>query len=293
MSLIGNTNGGSLPNNSRRAYVTVGAFDSFIYTYTTSISNYVTTGTLTSFTSSGLGNSTTCPQGRILRENGRKLYPGANPSITQFLVGVYDATTLLNGFIDPNARVFAVYTTDKSYFLADSVDAVTGRRDLGPCVVTDGDIRTTQGNVYVEVGNAQINTYVSTGTFVSAGSYVQASTTVTAGTYSYGTLGVGFPTGAGGTVTQATNKSTTVTLNKATGVITTANSNLNNSSATFTLTNSLIGLNDIVFVNTTNTNYSVNARVTAASTCSITVSTGGNLSDAVPIQFIIIKGAQA
>lgn len=281
MSLIGNTNGGSLPNNSRRAYVTVGAFDSFIYTYTTSISNYVTTGTLTSFTSSGLGNSTTCPQGRILRENGRKLYPGANPSVTQFLVGVYDATTLLNGFIDPNARVFAVYTTDKSYFLSDSVDAVTGRRDLGPCVVTDGDIRTTQGNVFVEVGNAQIATYVSTGTYVAAGTYV------------YGTLGIGFPLGTGGAVTQLTTKTTAVTLNKATGAITTANSNLNNSAATFTLTNSLINVNDIVFVNTINTNYSVSARVTASNTCLITISTSGNLSDAVAIQFIVLKGSQA
>jgi len=287
MSVIGNTNGGSSSESSRRAYVTVAPFDSYIFTYTTSTSNFVTTGAFSSFTSSGLGNSTTCPKGRILRENGRKLYPGANPSVTQYLVGVYDATTLLNGFIDPNARVFALYTTDKPHYLADSFDSVTGRRDLGPCVITDGDIRTTQGNIYAEVGNAQINTYVSTGTYVSAGTYVFAGS------------GVGYTTGTGGLVTQLTNKSTSVRLDKLSGEITMNNSTLNaGSTASFVLNNTFIGAGDILILNCpndTNLNYAIGSGFCVSGSCAIYVRniTGSNLSETPVIKFTIIKSTTA
>ena len=80
----------------------------------------------------------TCPKGRVLRENGRKLYPDANPGVTTYLVGVYDAQSMLSGFIDPNAKVFQIYNTDKPNFLADGVTG--GTTDLGPSVYTAGDL---------------------------------------------------------------------------------------------------------------------------------------------------------
>lgn len=61
------------------------------------------------------------------------------------------------------------------------------------------------------------------------------------------TAGVGYGTGAGGTVTQATSRSTGVTLNKVTGQITTNNTSLAaGAEATFTVTNSAVAATDVV-----------------------------------------------
>ena len=63
------------------------------------------------------------------------------------------------------------------------------------------------------------------------------------------TAGIGYATGAGGTVTQATNKSTGVTLNKACGVITMHNAALaDKSQASFILTNSAIAADDFLLL---------------------------------------------
>lgn len=62
-----------------------------------------------------------------------------------------------------------------------------------------------------------------------------------------GTGGIGYGTGAGGTVTQATNRSTGVTINKQSGQITTNTTSLAaNSSAVFTVTNSTVAIGDVV-----------------------------------------------
>jgi hypothetical protein len=79
-----------------------------------------------------------CPAGRILRENGRKLYPGANPGVTQLLVGVYDDHTFTSGFIDPNSDIFAVFSGDKPYFVGNSSDPVSDLSQNGAPVYTNG-----------------------------------------------------------------------------------------------------------------------------------------------------------
>jgi len=86
-----------------------------------------------------------CPAGRILRETGRKLYPDANPGVPTLMVGVYDNITLLNGFIDPNASTFAVYSTDVSNFYPTGVDPTTGVTDVGPPVYTNGLVMSIGG----------------------------------------------------------------------------------------------------------------------------------------------------
>jgi hypothetical protein len=85
--------------------------------------NYVTQGTLTAVTG---GTAANCPKGRVLRENGRKLYPSANPGITTYLVGVFDDKTFLNGFIDPNSPVFVPFNTDKPVYLDNGVNGGDG-----------------------------------------------------------------------------------------------------------------------------------------------------------------------
>lgn len=124
---------------------------------------------------------------------------------------------------------------------------------------------------------------------------VAASLTVTSAS---GLLGYG--TGAGGTVTQATSKSTAVTLNKPSGQIT-MNAAALAAGATvfFTLNNSLLTAADAVVVTPTTATgvpaqrYQVWADRVGTGSVSIAVQniTGGSLSDAVGINFAIIKGA--
>ena len=119
-----------------------------------------------------------------------------------------------------------------------------------------------------------------------------------------GTLGYG--TGAGGSVTQSTSKSTSVTLNRPCGRITTSNSSLNYQSldksdmAEFVFNNSLITADSVVALSiggTTPTggSYRAEAFEVAAGSCKIRLQnlTAGIRSEAVQINFAIIRGATA
>jgi len=106
---------------------------------------------------------------------------------------------------------------------------------------------------------------------------------------------LGYGTGSGGTVTQTTNKSTAVTLNKPTGQITMSTATLaNGASVSFALNNSLISAVDVLAVNATSfggyTATCVNT-ATGAATIRVTNISGGSLSEAVTLQFAVIKGA--
>lgn len=108
-------------------------------------------------------------------------------------------------------------------------------------------------------------------------------------------LGMGYTTGAGGTVTQLTSKSTAVTLNKPTGQITMNNAALAAGiEVSFVVTNSLVVSTDTVIVNVGGfTNYLglCQAVVNGSFTVRLKNITAGSLSDAVLINFAIIKGA--
>jgi hypothetical protein len=111
--------------------------------------------------------------------------------------------------------------------------------------------------------------------------------------------GVGYTTGAGGTQTQATSKSTTVVLSKACGAITMHNATLNAGTiVSFTLTNTLIEATDVLVLNHisggTVGSYGLNAQCGAGSaTINVRNNTAGNLGEAIVIQFALIKGVNA
>jgi hypothetical protein len=50
-----------------------------------------------------------CPAGRVLRETGKKLYPGIHASVKTIMTGVYDSITNLSGFIDSNSAIFTLF----------------------------------------------------------------------------------------------------------------------------------------------------------------------------------------
>lgn len=115
----------------------------------------------------------------------------------------------------------------------------------------------------------------------------------------YASQEIGYSAAAQGSVTQLTDKSTAVTLNKSAGRITMNNASLATATnATFTLNNNLISANDCVILTisggqATAGSYNVFANALGTGTVSITLRniSGGTLSEAVIINFAIIHGA--
>ena len=104
----------------------------------------------------------------------------------------------------------------------------------------------------------------------------------------------------GGTVTQATNKSTGVTLNTQSGQITMNNAALADAAeVSFTVTNDKIAATDVVVAchgsAGTAGAYIVSVNGIAAGSFKITVSnvSGGALSEAIVINFVALKGASS
>ena len=109
------------------------------------------------------------------------------------------------------------------------------------------------------------------------------------------TDGIGYTTGAGGTVTQLTDKSTAVTLNKVCGQITMHGAALGaGAAAGFTFFNSTIGAGDLLLLNHASGGlfgaYAINSQCSAgAASIHVRNTTGGSLSEAVVISFALVK----
>ncbi len=115
-----------------------------------------------------------------------------------------------------------------------------------------------------------------------------------------GSCALGYGTGSGGTVTQWTNKNTSVTLNKPTGAITMNNAALAaGASVSFTFINSLIANTDILVLSLKNGSGSVNAYkffsecANGSGVIQVTNISGISLAEAIVINFAIIKGANS
>jgi len=114
----------------------------------------------------------------------------------------------------------------------------------------------------------------------------------------YASQEIGYAAGAQGTVTQATSKSTAVTLNKSMGRITMNNAELAaNTAVSFTMNNSLISANDTIIVNVsgggTAAAYTTYVSSMTAGSAVITLRnlTGSALSEAVILNYATIHGA--
>jgi len=109
----------------------------------------------------------------------------------------------------------------------------------------------------------------------------------------------GYVAGEGGTVTQATSKSTAVTLNKKCGTVTMHNAALAaDAIVSFTLTNSTIAATDVVVLNHASAGtagkYALNAQAAAGSaSINVTNISAGALSEAIVIRFAVIKAVAA
>lgn len=117
---------------------------------------------------------------------------------------------------------------------------------------------------------------------------------------------MGYPTGTGGTVTQATSRTTGVTLNKITGEIVLFAAGIAGHEADeFVLTNSTIEADDVVMLCIKNGGslaagtrkyYITQVNTVAAGSCTISVGNidnGAITSESPTLQFVVLKGAVA
>jgi hypothetical protein len=116
-----------------------------------------------------------------------------------------------------------------------------------------------------------------------------------AATTVYASEALGYYDGAFGEVTQATSKSTGVTLNSPSGRIIMNNAALNNNAVvTFKLTNNILSANDVLIINisggATAGGYFTFVTAMADGSCDISLvnRSGGSLSEAVQLNFAVI-----
>lgn len=137
-------------------------------------------------------------------------------------------------------------------------------------------------------------------TLAASGAITLTNTSTSALASATPTTKIGYLTGAGGAVTQATNKTTGVTLSKPCGQITMNNAALAAAAeATFTVTNTLAAVGDVVLAchgsAGTSGSYAVDASNFTAGTFDLTVTnqSAGSLSEAIVINFILVKAVAA
>jgi len=173
-------------------------------------------------------------------------------------------------------------TYTKLNLLAQPTVSAIAANDVTTSTIADGAV--TLAKIVDAAAN---NTFLARST-TGAGDYEALVTTTT---------GLGFYTGAGGTVTQATSKSTPFTLEKMCGQITTSNASLSgNTAVSATWTNSKIAATDVVIINHksggTLGSYTFNVACLAG-TATLTIRNiehTGSLSEALVLNFVVIKG---
>lgn len=190
---------------SKRSYIATGVFTTYFYSYTSS--RNANNQLVYTLAQNASATDAQCKAGHILKENGRKIVFGVNNIDTNttttlttsgnrpyYLVGVFDSSSMLSGFIDPNSPLFAPYSTDLPNFYDRSSTNVTApdgsTNDMGAPVFTSGSITTT-GNLVIgatsTVGSGKLNVpatganaIAGTLTLTNAVAVVVSTTAVTA-----------------------------------------------------------------------------------------------------------------
>ncbi|WP_210214067.1 hypothetical protein [Mesorhizobium sp. M4B.F.Ca.ET.017.02.2.1] len=233
-------------------------------------------------------------------------------------------------------KQFSVLSTDNAANYFEASGAVSGQNPLYWVKGTDTDIGTAFASKGAGVhnfytGGASFYKQAEIGHVASAANYLQFKGAIATGSptisalgsdtnidltltpkgtgavrtaaavlSSGATAGVGYSTGAGGTVTQATSKSTGVTLNKTCGQITmNAAALAAGAKVSFVVTNSAVAATDVVIASVASggTANAYRAAVTATAAGSFTVTveniTAGSLSEAPVISYAVVKAVTA
>lgn len=176
-------------------------------------------------------------------------------------------------------------TYTKLNLLAQPTVAAIAAGDVTTTTITNNAV--TLAKIVAAAAN---NTFLARSTS-GAGDYEAVDTTTT---------GLGFYTGAGGTVTQATSKATPFTLDKMCGQITTAADSLAHATVVSAVwSNNKIAATDVVIINHKSGGtvgaYTFNVSC-GAGTATLYIrnnQTSGTLSEGLVLSFVVIKGVTA
>ena len=128
------------------------------------------------------------------------------------------------------------------------------------------------------------------------GAATGTSLTATGKISSTGTAGIGYSTGAGGTVVQGTNRTTGVNIDKTTGSITLFSAAGTTAATTFTVTNNTVVATDVIILNQKSGTDLYDLMVTAVAAGSFNITfrtTGGSTTETPVFNFAVIKGVAA
>jgi len=186
-------------NLSKKIYLTTAAYNNNIY-------ELVDIGTLLTGQIYQLQlipglTSQKCPKGSLLRENGKKIYPGQHLNINgttnnQYMVSVFDDQTFTRGFINPAAQIFTPMNSDQPSYIADLRNSINDTQydpsfdvdNLGAPVFTWGDIL-ANGNMDIS-GNQMLYGNLSTIGIISGYSSITARTYLASGVVTVNLSGI-------------------------------------------------------------------------------------------------------
>ena len=227
---------------------------------------------------------------------------GAATGVTGAITGTSASASALtvgpNGATNPTLKVDGSTASAATGLQVKSAAAAAG---LALSVVSSG----TNENLTVDAKGSGTITLGGTSTgAITLTRAVTASAAVTAASSvlsTSATAGIGYATGAGGAVTQATSRTTGVTLNTITGAITTNTASLAAAAAaTFTVTNSAVAVTDVIHMSIRSgaTTVFTTARVTAVAAGSFDITiqnTHASTAEtgAIIVNFVVIKGVAA
>lgn len=171
--------------------------------------------------------------------------------------------------------------------------------------MNDGFYATSTPTIGLSINGSSVATWSAsgmvTGNIATSGTLSAASLAATGAiTSSSPTAGIGYATGAGGSITQGTNKSTGVTLNTLTGAITMNNAALAAGAvAKFTVTDSAVDLDDVIVIHHSSAGtagiYHVDVTTVTAGSFAVAVQnySGTSASEAIVLSFAVIKSVAA
>jgi len=245
--------------------------------------------------------------------DGTELLITSTQEITAFAIALNGATAIfgaVNTISGGAALRFRFYQATNSWYnITSDIPSLSSAVQTFLATPSSANLRaamtdeTGTGVLVFATSPTITNPTVSTGTFTSPtlvtpaiGVATGTSLTATGVIASTGTAGVGYATGAGGAVTQATSRTTGVTLNKTTGAITLFSAAGTTTAATFTVTNSTVAATDVVILNQKSGTDLYDLMVTAVAAGSFNITfrtTGGTTTETPVFNFAVIKGVAA
>lgn len=181
-----------------------------------------------------------------------------------------------NAFIQPNVTVSSS-TGSFTNVTASGTLGVTGATTLSSTLAVTGN---------VAVNTNKFNVTAASGNTAAAGSILSSSASG----------GIGYATGAGGAVTQASSRTTGVTVNTPVGAITLVSAAGSTTPATFTVTNSSVAATDVILLSQKSGTdlYTLSVSRVAAGAFDITFNTKSGTTTEQPVfNFAVVKGVAA